>query len=317
MTTIELRLDNLQCRVQGDASGGSEPYLWPVLMWVTDQTIGTSTPVRANDPHTPRTVLAQNVTAGTGLAVPAAAGTVRTQLDAGDTLRKAIAVVSLLENDDTPDHVVVAAYNRYVEALPAAVAAHLLKLASDDDEVVAAATAAVRDEVSSAVHAAGSDEMTWWEKVKVGVGSLNLDDEIGAEFASTTTTKNLGLTFQQSITVASQTVLTQDWRLTGVLVVDNRVDLCASQVLAVNQAKVNRDEVLARLRALQTEWAQAPASEKPGILLDINDTRDELAAADSALDAAEAALAGCRARGPRGIPGDVFDHVVEAAHDLH
>ena len=317
MTKIELRLDNLQCRVQGDASGGSEPYLWPVLMWVTDQTIGTPTPVRANHPNTPRTVLAQNVTAGTGLAVPSAAGTVRTQLDAGDTLRKAIAVVSLLENDETPDHVVVAAYNRYVEALPDAVAAHLLDLASDDDEVVAAATAAVREEVSSAVHSAGSDEMTWWEKVKVGVGSLNLDDEIGAEFASTTTTKNLGLTFQQSVTIGSQTVLTQDWRLTGALMVDHRIDLCAAQVLAVNQAKVQRDSVLDQLRALQTQWAQASASEKPGIQLDIDDAREVLAAAEAALDAAEAALAACRARGPRHLPTDVFDHVVEAAHELH
>jgi hypothetical protein len=317
MTKIELRLDNLQCRVQGDASGGSEPYLWPVLMWVTDQTIGTPTPVRANHPNTPRTVLAQNVTAGTGLAVPSAAGTVRTQLDAGDTLRKAIAVVSLLENDETPDHVVVAAYNRYVEALPDAVAAHLLDLASDDDEVVAAATAAVREEVSSAVHSAGSDEMTWWEKAKVGVGSLNLDDEIGAEFASTTTTKNLGLTFQQSITIGSQTVLTQDWRLSGVLVVDHRIDLCASQELAVNQARVQRDQVLAQLRALQTQWAQASPAEKPGIMLDINETRDELAAAEATLDAAEAALAACRARPPRRIPTDVLDHLVEATHDLH
>jgi hypothetical protein len=317
MTKIELRLDHLQCRVQGDASGGSEPYLWPVLMWVTDQTIGTPTPVRANHPHTPRTVLAQNVTAGTGLAVPAAAGTVRTQLDAGDTLRKAIAVVSLLENDDTPDHVVVAAYNRYVEALPDAVAAHLLELASDDDEVVAAATAAVRDEVSSAVHSAGADEMTWWEKVKVGVGSLNLDDEIGAEFASTTTTKDLGLTFQQSITIGSQTVLTQDWRLSGALVVDHRIDLCAAQALAVNQAKVQRDSVLAQLRALQTQFAQASALEKPGIKLEIDEVREILAGAEAAVAAAEAALAACRVRHVRDIPTRVLDHVLEARFDLH
>lgn len=317
MTKIELRLDNLQCRVQADASGGSEPYLWPMLLWVTDQTIGTPTPVRANHPHTPRTVLAQNVKAGTGLAVPAAAGTVRTQLAAGDTLRKAIAVVSLLENDETPDHVVRAAYDAYVEALPAAVAAHLLELASDDETVVADATAAVKREVEAAVKSAGSDELTAWEKFKVGIGSLNLDDQVGAAFEGATATENLALTFTVTEGSGSSAHVTQDWRLTGLLTVDNRIDLCASQVLAVNQAKVHRDSVLDQLRALQTQFAQASALEKPGIQLEIDEVRAVLADAEAALDAAEAALAACRAREPRRIPTDVLDHVIEATHDLH
>ncbi|SDO57553.1 hypothetical protein SAMN04489867_0065 [Pedococcus dokdonensis] len=320
MTKIELRLDHLQCRVQGDASGGSEPYLWPVLLWVTDQTLGTATPVRVNHPHSPRTVIAQNVHAGAALAVPASVGRISTNLDAGDSLRKAIAVVTLLENDDTPDHVVLAAYDRYVEALPVAIAGHLLELNSDDPDTVDAATAAVREEVSDAVHSAGKDALTWWEKVKVEVGSLNLDDEVGAEFASTEVTKELGLTFQQSTTILSQTVVTQDWRLSGALVVDNTVDRCASEALAVNRAKVVRDAAQRRLRDLQTAFAQAPAAERPAIQLDIDDARAELSSAESALDAAESALAACRARPPRHIPehvlDHVLDHVIEVRHDL-
>jgi hypothetical protein len=318
MTKIELRLDRLECFTQQDASGGSEPYLWPMLLWVTDASIGTTTPVRSNHPHTPRTVLGQSVKAGASLAVPAAAGTVRTQLAAGDALRKAIAVVSLLENDETPHHVVVAAYDAYVEALPAAVAGHLLELASDDDTVVAAATAAVTSEVEDAVKSAGSDEMTTWEKFKVGIGSLNLDDQVGSAFeGATTSTENLSFTFTVVEGSGSSAHVTQDWLLTGALVVDTRIDLCASQVTAVNQAKVHRDQVLNQLRALQTQWAQASPSEKPGIQLDIDDAREVLAAAEAALDAAEAALAACRARAPRHIPTDVFDHVIEATHDLH
>lgn len=316
MTKIELRLDHLQCRVQSDASGGSEPYLWPMLLWVTDHSIGTPTPVRSNHPHTPRTVLAQDVHAGTGLAVPAAAGTVRTQLETGDSLRKAIAVVSLLENDETPDHVVRAAYDAYVEAIPASVAAHLLDLASDDDTVVQAATDAVKREVEAAVKSAGSDEMSAWEKFKVGIGSLNLDDQVGSAFTSTEVTKPLELSFTIVEGSGSSAHVTQDWRLSGLLTVDHRVDLCASQVLAVNQARVARDSALRQLRALQTQFAQASAAEKPAIQLDIDEARAVLADAESAVASAEAALAACRARHVRDIPTHVLDHVLEARHDL-
>jgi hypothetical protein len=317
MTKIELRLERLDCFVQEDASGGSEPYLWPMLLWVTDASIGSTTPVRSNHPHTPRTVLGQSVKAGAALTVPAAAGTVRTQLTEGDNLRKAIAVVSLLENDETPQHVVVAAYEEYVRALPAAVAAHLLELASDDSDVVDAATAAIKTEVKDAVKSAGSDEMTTWEKIKVGVGSLNLDDQVDAAFQGTTATQNLSLTFTVVEGSGSSAHVSQDWLLTGALVVDHTVDRCASQVLAVNQAKVHRDQVLDQLRDLRTQFGQASASEKPGIQLDIDETREVLAAAEDALAAAQAALAECRARGPRHIPTDILDHVLEATRDLH
>jgi hypothetical protein len=159
--------------------------------------------------------------------------------------------------------------------------------------------------------------MTTWEKFKVGIGSLNLDDEVGAEFASTATTMNLGLAFTVTEGSGSSAHVTQDWRLTGVLVVDNRIDLCAAQVLAVNQAKVHRDQVLDQLRSLQTQWAQASPTEKPGIQLDIDEVRAVLADAEAALDAAEAALTACRNRGPRHLPDHILDHVLEARHDLH
>ena len=70
---------------------------------------------------------------------------------------------------------------------------------------------------------------------------------------------------------------TQDWLLTGALVVDNTVDRCAAQVIAVNQAKVHRNAVLDQLRTLQTQFAQASASEKPGIKLEIDEVREVLA----------------------------------------
>ena len=317
MTKIELRLDRLDCVVQQDASGGSEPYLWPMLLWVTDASVGTPTPVRSNHPHTPRTVLGQSVKAGASVAIPPTAGTVRTQLTEGDVLRKAIAVVALVENDETPQHVVEAAYAEYVQALPAAVARHLLDLASSDPVVVEEATAAVTTEVTDAVTSAGSDEMTTWEKIKVGVGSLNLDDQVDSAFLGVTETTPLSLAFTVVEGSGSSAHTTQDWRLTGALVVDHAVDRCASQVVAVNQARVHRDQVQRQLRELRTQWGQASPAEKPAIQLDIDEVSEVLAAAEAAVDAAEAALAACRARPPRHIPDHVLDHVIEATRDLH
>lgn len=254
MTKLELRLDRLECFVQGDASGGSEPYLWPMLIWVTDVTLGTPALLRSNHPHTPRTVLGQNVTAGTALAIPPAAGTTGVQLAEGEVLRSAMAVVGLLENDETPEHVVVAAYESYVRELPAAIARHLLELSSDDDTTVEDAKAAVRDEVSAAVKSAGSNEMTSWEKFKVGIGSLNLDDQVGSAFDDTTSTKALALDFVETSGSGSSAHTTQDWHLTGTLTVDTRVDRCAGLVLAANQAKVRRDQLRDQLRDLRTAW---------------------------------------------------------------
>jgi hypothetical protein len=316
MTRIELRLGQLECHVQGDASGGSEPYLWPMLIWVSDATLGTPALVRSNHPHTPRTVLGQNTKAGAVLTVPPGAGTVGTQLAQGDVLQRAIVVVSLLENDETPDHVVRAAYNSYVTELPAAIARHLLDLASPDQTVVDAAKEAVRAEVSAAVKSAGSDEMTAWEKFKVGIGSLNLDDQVGAAFDDASPPppsigiRTTPLTLRYTETNDSGSTVTQDWTLTGALTIDTRIDLCAGLVIAANQARVRRDQAKDRLRALNTEFAQASPAEREALQLDIAEARDALAAAEAELTAAEAALARCRAGGRRPPVGPLDDLVV-------
>jgi hypothetical protein len=316
MATLELRLDRLECHVQGDASGGSEPYLWPMLIWVTDATLATPALVRSNHPHTPRTVLGQDVRAGAVLTVPPGAGTTGVQLAAGEVLRSALAVVSLLENDETPQHVVVAAYDSYVRELPAAIARHLLELSSEDQVTVDEAKAAVRAEVSSAVKSAGASEMTSWEKFTVGIGSLNLDDQVGAAFDDTTTTTALALDFVETTGSGSSVRTTQDWHLTGTLTVDTRIDLCAAQVRAVTQARVRRDQLRDQLRALNTAFAQASPSERAAIRMDIDEVKVVLAHAESDLASAEAALAACRAGGggrrpPLGHLGDIV------TSDLH
>jgi hypothetical protein len=288
-----------------------------MLIWVTDATLATPSLVRSNHPHTPRTVLGQDVRAGAVLTVPPAAGTTGVQLADGEVLRRALAVISLLENDETPQHVVVAAYDSYVRELPAAIARHLLQLSSDDQDTVDEAKAAVRAEVSDAVKSAGASEMTSWEKFKVGIGSLNLDDQVGSAFDDTTTTKPIALDFVETSGSGSSVHTTQDWHLAGTLTVDTRVDLCAAQARAVAQATVWRNQLLDQLRALNTAFAQASPSERAAIRIDIDEVKGLLRQAEAELDSAQAALASCRASGGGRRPpiGHLDDIVV--ASDLH
>jgi hypothetical protein len=239
--------------------------------------------------------------------VPASAGTTGVQLADGEVLRSALAVISLLENDETPQHVVVAAYDSYVRELPAAVARHLLELSSDVQETRDDAKAAVRAEVSAAVKSAGAGEMTAWEKFKVGIGSLNLDDQVGSAFDDTTTTKPIALDFVETSGTGSSARTTQDWHLAGTLTVDTRIDLCAGQVRAVTAATVQRDQLRDQLRALNTAFAQGSPSERAAIRLEIAEVRGLLSQAEADLASARAALAACRAGGHHPPVGDLDD----------
>ena len=72
--------------------------------------------------------------------------------------------------------------------------------------------------------------------------------------------------------------------------------LCADERQAVGTATVALQDAKKQLATLQTEFAQAPASEKPGILQDINEQKTVVAAAQKQLDQAKQALAACLAR---------------------
>ena len=77
--------------------------------------------------------------------------------------------------------------------------------------------------------------------------------------------------------------------------------VCEAESLAVNQDQVAVNGLKAQLQELQKEFAQAPASEKPGILADIREfEKDELAPAEAKLAADTRALEACRARS--GVP---------------
>jgi hypothetical protein len=77
--------------------------------------------------------------------------------------------------------------------------------------------------------------------------------------------------------------------------------ICEAELNAVNQDQVAVDGLKAQLAELQKEFAQAPASEKPGILADIREfEKDELAPAEAKFAADTRALEACRARS--GVP---------------
>ena len=43
-TDVILTFESLHCTRESDGTGHSEPYIWPVLLWVDDSTLATPAP---------------------------------------------------------------------------------------------------------------------------------------------------------------------------------------------------------------------------------------------------------------------------------
>lgn len=89
-----------------------------------------------------------------------------------------------------------------------------------------------------------------------------------------------------------------NYEITGNL--DVRIERCFDQKLVVNQATVTLNSAKDQLRNLRTQYAQASPPEREGILLDINEMEEQIAALEAQLADANAAYQSCLHR---------FDHI--------
>jgi hypothetical protein len=91
--------------------------------------------------------------------------------------------------------------------------------------------------------------------------------------------------------------------------------VCADERQAVGTATTNLQAAKSQLATLQTQFAQAPASEKPGLQEEIKEQKLVVADAQKQLDQANQALAACLARNrppvrrPPPISGTVIKEV--------
>lgn len=296
-----VHLDRLRCLAEKDASGHSEPYVWPVLLWVDDTTIGSGQIVGSSalgNVRGSRVVIKEGIQAGEQAAIPSVQRSLARRFEDGLTVRNIGLVVAMFEEDETPQDAVRAAYSAFVRELRAAVAefirTHLRGPETDEERAQIAA------EVRPKVRAAGEGALSNFEKLQVFLGNLNLDDEIGFD------------TFFQDVAEIeddeSDTSFTLSFATSdgdNHYEIDGRLELrqppppdpCQDEVDRVSQARANVEGVQASIQALQEELRQAAPSQKAGFIAEIRRIRaQELPAAVAALEAAQQALALCRAR---------------------
>ena len=103
-------LERLRCNRESDRSGGSEPYIWPVLIWIDDDTLATQALVGVRSPVQiyARVVIRNGMRAGQVADIPGSVGTLSVRLDDNQSVRQLILAVALWENDATPESAMTA-----------------------------------------------------------------------------------------------------------------------------------------------------------------------------------------------------------------
>lgn len=292
-TDAFIHLDRLTCRRESDGSGHSEPYIWPMLVYVDDRTFATPERVGITGPAlgNARVELKDGMRAGDQVGIPASVGQIRVRFEDNLQLRQMILAVVLWESDETPKAAMEAGFIAYGRELRAAVGQNLLALnaTQDDPEQRKVIVDEIKARIRKAVEGAIENRLTAGQKVRIAIGSLNLDDEVGSDFLhiAELAPRTIHLTFRSSTNVYDI-----DGRVRTVRVL---TDICQSRVDAVKAAQTAVNGVEIEIAALQKELQSAPPGLKPFITAQINQLRSgELVQANAALNEARRALQRCR-----------------------
>src|SRR5262245_28376897 len=123
-TDAILVLERLRCIRESDGTGHSEPYIWPVLLWIDDNTLATPSLVGVTAPGlgNARVVIKNDMRAGQIADIPTSVGDLRVRFDDGLTIRRLILAVALWEEDETPEAAMRAGFQAFSSELRAAIA---------------------------------------------------------------------------------------------------------------------------------------------------------------------------------------------------
>ncbi len=292
-TDVLVTLDRLRCIHESDGTGHSEPYIWPVLIWidtatgsvhVTDVSLGNA-----------RIVIDNDMRAGQTVIIPAPVNTLRLRINDTQRITLILSVV-LWENDETPEKALEAGFRAYSSELQKAVEANLLTLraAQGDPDAEKAVRDVIEKRVKDKVESSIKDALSTSQKLRIGLGTLNMDDVVGSDSESlgavgqTASTKAFSLAFSNKSGSESYEIL-------GNLDIKPvPVDLCQTQVNAVRAAQRAIDDINNRIHSLQEELQTASPLAKPQLIALIQQERQELAPATVVLQKAKQALQACR-----------------------
>jgi hypothetical protein len=163
-TDAIITLERLLCTRESDGTGHSEPYVWPVLLFVDDNTLNTSNLVGVTAPAlgNARVVIKSDMRAGQTADIPTSVRTLRVRFEDGLSIRRMILAVALWEEDETPEKAMRAGYQAFSGELRAAVADNLFALSQATEEQTEELTKTIKARVKGKVESAIKDGLTGW-----------------------------------------------------------------------------------------------------------------------------------------------------------
>lgn len=298
-------LEQLHCLTLNNTETRTEPYIWPALIRIDDNTLDTpelvamQTPILGNA----RVMIKDSMRAGETASIPSSVGILRTRFEDNLVTHRLLLVVALLENDETPEDAMEDGFKAFNSELQTAVAENLFALAGANEEETKAITDEISKRVAGRVRSAIENGLSAYEKAKVFAGILNLDDFNGSDFKSfggdslNPTAFTLHFEARGKILGVFETL--SQYEIQGQLQVRPVVvDRCQAQVNAVNAAQAVVNGIEAEIRSLQDQLrggGDEPPLPKNFIIAEIRRIRaEELAPAVAALEAARATLKACR-----------------------
>lgn len=291
-TDAIITLERLRCIRESDGTGHSEPYIWPALLWIDNNTLATPELVGVTDPAigNARVVIKSDMRAGETADIPSSVRVLRVRFEDGLSIRRLILAVVLWEEDETPEAAMRAGFQAFSSELRAAIADNLVALNQANEEEEKAIIATIKTRIRDQVRSAIKNGLTASEKARVALGTLNLDDIINSDFKNIPDLRATPITLTFRAGEAAD-----DYEIQGNLqVLPVVVDLCQAQVNVVKAAQSAVDAIDARIRQLEDELQHASTAEKPFIISEIRRLGEERHVAMAAFEDARRVLQTCR-----------------------
>ena len=149
-------LEQLHCLTLINTETRTEPYIWPALIRIDDNTLTTPDLVAMQSPvlGNARVVIKDSMRAGETASIPSSVGILRTRFEDNLVTRRLLLVVALLENDETPEDAMEAGFKAFNSEVRSVIADNLFALSAANEEETKAITDQISERVAGRVRSA-------------------------------------------------------------------------------------------------------------------------------------------------------------------
>jgi hypothetical protein len=198
-TVTTFTLQNLHCNRES-SSVGSSPYIWPVRLWLDNNTIATADPVRTIGIPTghERVVIKSGMRPGETAAIPFPFTTLPLGFESPADMRALVLVVALFGKDATPEHAIRRGSAAFASALDSQISDKWFELLGAirgrDNVRLGEIIKAIKENVGTLVTSAISDDLSALEKLDPNQDQLKGVDYYFTDIAEPVST-TLSLSF--------------------------------------------------------------------------------------------------------------------------